>query len=206
VELVMERLEHGVRWVVKNSTQYPVLSTQEAQQGGGKRPYGTIIPWIMAAVDPQEEWWLRLRGKPKRLGEVSQAAFLLKAEMLGLNIALPWGDSERYDFVIWAAGGRAIRVQVKGTGRLHGNGYDVQAVHTSRDGKKKRYTKDEIDVIAAHVQPLDAWYLIPIEEIGRSRCLRLHPEASRKAGGRRSHGRRDWERWRDAWEVLGGER
>jgi len=160
----------------------------------------SIIPSIMASVDPQEKWWLRLRGNPKRLGEVSQAAFLLKAEMLGLNLALPWGDSERYDFVVWPEDGRVIRVQVKGTGRLHANGYEVQAVHTARGGRKTRYTKKEIDVIAAHVQPLDAWYLIPIEEIGRAKCLRFRPEG-RGAGG--STGR-DWEQWRDAWEVVGG--
>ena len=28
------------------------------------------------------------------VGEVSQAAFLHKAKMMGLNVALPWGDSE----------------------------------------------------------------------------------------------------------------
>ena len=54
-----------------------------------------------AVADPQEKYWERLRGNPKRLGEISQAAFLLKAEMKGFHLALPWGDSERYDFVVW---------------------------------------------------------------------------------------------------------
>ena len=148
-------------------------------------------------------------GNPKRAGEISQAAFLLKAEMMGFHVALPWGDSERYDFVVWGRGGNAIRVQVKGTGRLHRRGYEVQPVHSTRKGGKKRYTKKDIDVIAAHVQPVDAWYLIPIEQVGRAKSLRLYPEGrssgvsalrkSRRAG----HPNPDWERWLGAWDVLG---
>jgi hypothetical protein len=79
-------------------------------------------------------------------------------------LALPWGDSERWDFVVWGRDQqRVMRVQVKGPGRLYLGGYKVQPVHSTRRGGKKRYTKKEIDVIAAHVQSLDAWYLIPTE-------------------------------------------
>jgi len=146
--------------------------------------YSAVIPWMFAAVDPQEKWWARLRGNPKRSGEVSQAAFLLKAEMRGLSLALPWGDSEKYDFVVWGRGGEKVcRVQVKGTGRLHRRGYEVQPVHATRRGGKKRYTKKDIDVIAAHVQPVDAWYLIPIEKIGRAKSLRLYPDIEARQRG-----------------------
>jgi len=111
-----------------------------------------------------------------------------------------------------------MRVQVKGTGRLYLGGYEVQPVHSTRRGGKKRYTKKEIDVIAAHVQPVDAWYLIPIEAVGRAKSLRLYPESAGCEGsaGLRSEGKRprksrlskkpDWERWRNAWEVLGANR
>lgn len=165
-------------------------------------PQSVVIPWMFAAADTQEKWWLRLRGNPKRAGEISQAAFLLKAEMMGFHLALPWGDSERYDFVVWGRDGVAMRVQVKGTGRLHRGGYEVQPVHSTRKGGKKRYTKKDIDLIAAHVQPVDAWYLIPIEKIGRAKSLRLYPEPE-KRDVRKSRPGRDWEPWLGAWEVLG---
>src|SRR3989442_9994947 len=40
------------------------------------------------------------RVNTKRKGELSEAAFLLKAASLGFGVAKPWGDSERYDFIL----------------------------------------------------------------------------------------------------------
>jgi hypothetical protein len=156
-----------------------------------------VIPWLMAAADPEgEKWWVRMRRNPKRAGEVSQLAFLLKAKQMGFKVALPWGDSERWDCVVWKKeGGRMLRVQVKGTGRLYQRGYEVQPVHATRGRGKKRYTKREIDVVVGHVQPVDAWYLIPMEEVGRAKSLRFYPDIECAAAR--------WEAWRDRWEVLG---
>lgn len=218
MKLVIEKSGTGARWVVEKSEAeialqsagYPVPSTEK----GSLDPSGVVIPWICASVDPQAKWWERLRGNPKRAGEISQAAFLLKAEMLGFDLALPWGDNQKFDFVVWQREGRAVRVQVKGTGRLHRRGYEVQPVHRTRRGRKKRYTKKDIDVIAAHVQPVDAWYLIPIEKVGRAKSLRLYPGIDMKIATPRKRRRAGrlrprvgqparWEKWRDAWDVLG---
>ena len=48
---------------------------------------------------------LERRRNPKRTGELSEAAFLSKATGLGFRVAKPWGDSERYDFIVnfWGA-------------------------------------------------------------------------------------------------------
>jgi len=221
-------IEKTEQEIGSESTQYSVLSTQDDGAGtegngsgrtedGGRRnleklsePYRSSS--IYAVADPQEKWWERLRGNPKRAGEISQAAFLLKAETLGFDLALPWGDNQKFDFVVWRRDGKAFRVQVKGTGRLHRRGYEVQPVHSTRGSGKKRYTKKDIDVIAAHVQPVDAWYLIPIEKVGKAKSLRLYPgieglvknSMSRRVGKMRRRQRtRVWEQWRDRWEVLG---
>ena len=155
-----------------------------------------ILLELMAVVDPREKWWLGMRRNPKRSGEISQAAFLLKARKLGFQVAMPWGDSERYDFVVWAEeGGPIFRVQVKGTGRLYRRGYEVQPVHATRRRGKRRYTAKEIDVVAAHVQPVDVWYLLPIAAVGRARSLRFYPDIKSR--------RPMWEEYREAWEVLG---
>ena len=36
----------------------------------------------------------------KRRGEIAELAFLLKATSLGFGVAKPWGDSDRFDFII----------------------------------------------------------------------------------------------------------
>jgi len=155
--------------------------------------YGVVIPWLMAVAEGK--WWERVRRDPKRSGEISQAAFLLKARMMGFKIAIPWGDSERYDFIVWAReGGRFFRVQVKGTGRLHRRGYEVQPVHSTRGQGKRRYSKKDIDVLVGHVQPVDAWYLIPIEKVGRAKSLRFYPDIAVR--------RPRWEEWREKWAVI----
>ena len=53
----------------------------------------------------------------KRRGEVAEAAFLHKASALGFSVAKPWGDSDRYDFILDCAG-RLSRVQIKTASRV----------------------------------------------------------------------------------------
>lgn len=235
MEVVQKRSGNGVAWVVVGSRETAgvrendtgsldcaesfAIANDSASLGvtGGRDESQNPHLWqnqpemgqpgarIFAVVDPQEKWWLRLRGNPKRSGEISQAAFLLKAETMGFDVALPWGDNQKFDFVVWRGNGRAMRVQVKGTGRLHRRGYEVQPVHATRRGGKKRYSKKDIDVIAAHVQPIDAWYLIPIEKVGRAKSLRLYPGVQKRSVGmvRGRRRPRRWERWRDRWDLLG---
>jgi PD-(D/E)XK endonuclease len=134
------------------------------------------------------------RGRnTKRTGELSEAAFLLKAESLGFKLAKPWGDSERYDFIL-DNGRRLWRIQVKCTAYLRLGGYDVQPVHTDR-AHKSAYTPDDIDFLVAHIIPLDVWYVVPIEAMGPGMSLRFYPEGNCK------HPR--FEKYREAWHLLG---
>jgi hypothetical protein len=123
----------------------------QGQRAGAPAPHrcGGFVPWIQAVAEDSDGD--REKRNPKRMGEMSQAAFLVKAQRLGFALAVPWGDSEKCDFIVWEREcGRLLRVQVKATGRLHGGGYDVQPVYATREGKKT-YTAAEIDVLAAHV-------------------------------------------------------
>jgi hypothetical protein len=172
---------------------------REAVQDGRAVP--GYIPCIMAvAEEPEESWWKQRRSNPKRMGELSQAAFLVKAQRLGFGLALPWGDSEKYDFIVWARpGGRLLRVQVKATGRLNRGGYDVQPVYSTRGQGKKTYTAADIDVLAAHVMieglgAKEVWYLLPIAAFAGVKSLRFYPELE----GRRAR----WEGYREQWSVI----
>src|SRR5437867_11060603 len=64
------------------------------------------------------------RANTKRTGELSEAAFLLKAKTLGFGVSRPWGDSERYDFVL-DSGQRLWRAQIKCTASVRARGYDI---------------------------------------------------------------------------------
>ncbi len=168
-----------------------------------------FVAWIQAVGDPSGEHGdgvdpdgacEKRKKNPKRMGELSQAAFLLRARTLGFAVALPWGDSEKYDFIVSAAeGGRLLRVQVKATGRLNRGGYDVQPVYSTRGEGKKTYTLREIDVLAAHVVlegvvGKEVWYLLPVRVIAGVKSLRFFP-------GLKSRNPR-WEGYRERWEWL----
>ena len=134
-----------------------------ADSGNNTIPVLERIPCLMAVAEDEgpnseasnnEDSWLQRRQRnPKRIGERSQAEFLLKAHTLGMSVAVPRGDSEKYDFIVSADPSRRLfHVQVKATGRLNRGAYDVQPVYSTRNQGKKTYTADDIDVLAAHVQ------------------------------------------------------
>jgi hypothetical protein len=168
--------------------------------GGDGEVVRGYVPWMMAVADSDPLWSERRKKNPKKMGEMSQAAFLLKAQSLGFGLAVPWGDSEKCDFITWAGrGSRLYRVQVKATGRLNGGGYDVQPVYSTRGEGKKSYTAEEIDVLAARVvlesSGQEVWYLLPIDVVEGVKNLRLFPVWKGKNPL--------WEEYREAWCWLG---
>src|SRR5215471_18956415 len=98
----------------------------------------------------------------KWAGEQAEAAFLHKANSLGFVVLKPWGDSERYDFVVGNGGRFFFRIQIKCTDSLRAEAYETRATYTV--GKTRAvYTSRDIEFIAAHVVPLDVWYIVPVE-------------------------------------------
>jgi hypothetical protein len=182
----------------------------DGKTGRGDAAVPGYVPWIFAAEDPDPGWWERRRSNPKRMGELSQAAFLVRAQSLGYGLALPWGDSERYDFIVWARPrGRMLRVQVKATGRLNCGGYDVQPVYSTRGEGKKTYTAADIDVLAAHVvlekvPGKEVWYLLPIAAFAGVKSLRFYPDLCPGSYRDLESRRARWEGYRESWEWLEG--
>jgi hypothetical protein len=124
----------------------------------------------------------------KSYGEASEAAFLARACALGFSVATPWGDSNRYDLLL-DTGRRVWRVQVKSSQRFAGGRYRV----CNSGSSNTPYSEDEIDFIAAHVVPLDLWYIIPIAALGSTKSIRFYPS-------RHSRGR--FEKYREAWCLF----
>lgn len=129
----------------------------------------------------------------KRRGELSEAAFLLKAASLGFGVAKPWGDSERYDFIL-DSGPRLCRVQLKCTEVVRARGYDVQPIYSIYGQGKQVYTSHDIDFLVAHIVPLDVWYVLPVAAFVPCKSLRFYPDAPCK--------RARFENFREAWHLL----
>jgi hypothetical protein len=133
---------------------------------------------IQACADPTR----------KSYGEASEAAFLARACSLGFSVAKPWGDSARYDFLV-DADGKLWRVQVKSTQRYAEKRYRVK----NAGSRASAYTAEEIDFVAAHIVPLDLWYIVPIQASGSSRNLRFYPHGTSNSL---------FEKYREAWCLL----
>jgi hypothetical protein len=156
-----------------------------------------IKPSDSVKASGQETTTGQVRGNTntKRTGELSEAAFLLKAVGLGFKVTRPWGDSERYDFIV-DAGGRLLRVQIKCTAALRARGYHIQPIHFVYGKSKVVYTAQEIDFLVAHIVPLDVWYVVPVEAIAAGTSLRLYPDYDCKQAR--------FEQYKEAWHLFGG--
>jgi hypothetical protein len=127
----------------------------------------------------------------KRRGEVAEAAFLHKAASLGFSVAKPWGESDRYDFIV-ETGDRFLRVQVKsaysgtkdGGYPIHAHGNQPTDVYTSRD----------IDFLVAYIVPVNVWYVLPIHVFLRITGARLFPSSHRRMSR--------FEKYREAWSLM----
>jgi hypothetical protein len=138
----------------------------------------------------------RRRKNTKRTGELGEAAFLYACILRGLNVAKPWGDSARFDFLVQAGRGSSHyhRVQVKCTESLSCSGYQVQSTYCDRT-RKGKYTARDIDFLVGYVIPHGAFYIIPIADCPPSANLRFYPKGSPRK-------RAPFERFREAWHLL----
>ena len=129
----------------------------------------------------------------KRRGELSELAFIFKATSLGFHVSKPYGDSERYDFIL-DAGPRLLRIQIKSTTTMLCGLYRINAHRRTNNGAIP-YQPNEVDFLIAHVIPEDAWFILPIAEI-QDRTSVLFPP--------RHHPRKHahFAAYREAWHLL----
>jgi len=136
------------------------------------------------------------RPNTKRTGERSEAAFLYQASQRRFAISKPWGDSERYDFILdnrpipGTCPERSRKPVLSLSKEVHL--FRIQIKCT--DCLRAVYTKRDIDFIAAHVVPLNIWYIIPVEVCTPQPMLRFYPHRQAK--------QMRLEKYREAWRLL----
>jgi len=139
----------------------------------------------------------------KRLGEIAELAFILKATSLGLTPARPYGDRRPYDFLL-ECGKRVLRIQIKSVFANRprdGHRFSVNAGISRNTGNTKKrervgYTSDQIDFIVAYVAPHNAWYVIPVDALSQRTFINLYPLGKRRSDGGL------FENYREAWHLV----
>jgi hypothetical protein len=129
-----------------------------------------------------------LKGCKER-GEWAELYFMMLVVGLGMKVLRLFGDSGRYDVGV-ENGARVVRVQVKSTIYTRRNGgFSLNVMGPQR----KKYEPGTVDFFAILLIPIDEWYIIPYEVIGRTN-LSIHftPESVRQKYGE----------YREAWHLL----
>ena len=134
----------------------------------------------------------------KRMGELAELAFMYRAASEGIGVAKPYGDSHAYDFLV-QHGRKLARVQVKscftkkrGYRRTQ---FPIRVVHALAK-TRALYSLEDIDFLAAYVAPHQAWYVIPVEVLGKSTTIYLYP------GGKSTRIGAFFESYKEAWHLL----
>ena len=100
---------------------------------------------------------------PDQKGSIAEAAIVLEAIKLGIGVYKPLTDGDRYD-LIFDVRHDLVRVQCKWAAFER----DVIVIRCyssrrCRDGFRKRgYTSDEVDAIAAYCEHTDRCYFLPM--------------------------------------------
>ncbi|HXM61889.1 MAG TPA: group I intron-associated PD-(D/E)XK endonuclease [Terriglobales bacterium] len=132
---------------------------------------------------------------PKCRGELSELAFAHKAAALGFGVAKPYGDSERFDFILisrdWPEGDKLWRVQIKSSATLFRGFYNVKTNRGTPDGAVP-YLPSEVDFVVVYIVPDDVFFIFPIRETPL--FVRIRPK--------RSHRRGLYKAYREAWHLL----
>ena len=129
----------------------------------------------------------------KRRGSQYEAAFATQALKRGLDILEPYGDYIPYDVMVQNGDGLILRVQLKGTGNQIKNKPGYKVIAATGNSTKTPINPDEVDVLAAYVEPEDTWYVIPVVKLKGNVSVYLNPNTKR-------NGR--YEVWKEAWNVF----
>jgi hypothetical protein len=129
-----------------------------------------------------------LKGCKER-GEWAELYFMMLAVGLGMKVLRLFGQSGRYDVGV-ENGGQLLRVQVKSTIYTRRNGgYSLNV----NGPQRKKYEPGTVDFFAILLIPIDEWYIIPFDVLGRTNfSIHFTPGSAREKYGE----------YREAWHLL----
>ena len=135
----------------------------------------------------------KLRGCKER-GEWAELYFMMMAAGQAMKVSRPFGQAGRYDVGVEnprvGNQARVLRVQVKSTVYKRRNGeYSLNVMGPRR----QKYDPGTVDYFAILLIPIDDWYIIPFEVMGRTNSsIHFTPKGKRQKYGE----------YREAWHLL----
>lgn len=114
-----------------------------------------------------------MKENSKSIGEKSEGMVLSRFLQMGWVVLMPFGDNQRYDFVIDKGFGFE-KIQVK-TGRLKDGCIKFPACSSSvhrKNGVRKNYI-GEVDFFAVYCPETKSCYLLPVGSLTNKGTLRV---------------------------------
>jgi hypothetical protein len=141
-----------------------------------------------------EQFFFNETSDPAKLnnrqrGHLAELAFMRKAASLGLPVAKPWNEGERYDFIA-RVHNICWRVQVKSVSRKSVGRQHYRFKTCGRANTP--YFATEIDFLVAYIHPEDIWYVFPASVIAGRKDICVRP------GSKRSR----YEKYCEAWKLM----
>ena len=110
----------------------------------------------------------------KQIGNITEVEIMLSFLKLGFNVLTPYGDCERYDFVV-EINNKFYKIQSKtANSKDNGKSIFINCRSTHRKNGKcvhEKYDSSDIDFFANTYNGVS--YLIPISECGSGKTLRF---------------------------------
>jgi hypothetical protein len=127
----------------------------------------------------------------KRTGTLYEALFVVRAMREGLEPHSCHGEYLAHDFIVTNSAGKSFRTQVKGTAfKSKRRRWQI----TAGSGKNKRPLDcTKIDILAAYIEPLNVWYLVPCMKI-KSVSLWFYPDCPESKA--------QYEKFLDVWDAF----
>lgn len=116
----------------------------------------------------------------KSKGQISEARALYEFQKYGIPVCIPWGDNERYDLIA-EFDNKFNRIQVK-TCNEEQNGSIICYARSSTNHTTNKNLIDyqeQVDYFVFVNHTYDLIAIVPIEEIGESKQIRLRVEPTK---------------------------
>ena len=121
-----------------------------------------------------------MNNNSKHLGNLTELQCITRFYELGYSVSVPYGDSEKYDFIL-DVNGKLYRLQCKHA-NPHWNEQSQleyltikttwQSGYTKNSSyKRNQYTKEDCDYFVTHWNGKN--YLVPVEQCSNEKTLRI---------------------------------